>query len=117
MSDKHDTGTDRRALIAAAAAAAGVAAASVSHAAETIKGANVPPIRRGAPTQVKVDLGGVHLPDAVAKQLESQINSAVLRALGQAGIKGQPIYGGIRPPWIGIIWKPAFEPNATGGPG
>ncbi len=59
MSDKKVPGADRRTLIAAAAAAAGMAAAG---SASALNPQPEPPGRRMAPTMIKVDLGGVHLP-------------------------------------------------------
>jgi hypothetical protein len=109
MSDKD---TDRRTLIAAAAAA-GVAAAG---SAKAFNPQPEPPGRR-LPTQIKVDLGGVHLPEGIARELESQINRDVLGALARAGIKGNVAQIGPRPGWYGIIWRPVNLPNAAGGPG
>jgi hypothetical protein len=107
MSDKHDTDTDRRAVIVAVAAA-GVAAAG---SAAALNPQPLPPGARMAPTQIKVDLGGVHLPEGIARELESQINRDVLSALARAGIKGNVAQIGPRPGWYGIIWRPVQIPG------
>jgi hypothetical protein len=111
MSDKKDTGTDRRALIAAAAAA-GVAAAG---SAKAFNPQPDPPGDRLLPTQIRVDLGGVSLPVNIARELEAQINRDVLGAISKAGIKAHVSPIGTRPGWYGIILRPAAIPNAAGG--
>lgn len=109
MSDKNDTGTDRRTLIVAAAAASMAAAGSAS----ALNPQPLPPGRRLAPTQIKVDLGGVHLPDAIARELEQQINRDVLGAIARAGVKGNVVRPGQLGPGIfGIIYRPVALPSA-----
>ena len=113
MSDKKDTGTDRRTLIAAAAAAAGVAAAS---SASALNPQPEPPGRR-PPTQIRVDLGGVRLSEAQAQALQKQISSDVLAAIGRAGVKGTPHVGGLGPGIYGIIYRPVNLQGEAGMPG
>lgn len=108
MSDKNDSGTDRRTVIGVAAAAAGIAAAGVSQA-QVLKGSSVATRPRLAPTQIRVDLGGVHLPENVAAALQSQIQRDVLGAVAKAGIKGTVRPGGLGPGIYGIIYMPQLE--------
>jgi hypothetical protein len=113
MSDKKDTGTDRRTLIAAAAAA-GVAAAG---AAKALNPQPLPPKPLPPFTQIKVDLGGVRLPEGIARQLEQQINRDVLGAIGRAGIKGNVVRPGQLGPGIyGIIYRPVNLPRELAPP-
>lgn len=72
MAGNKNKGTDRRALIAAAAAATALPFVTVESRAQA----------RG--TRVVVDLGGVDLPDEIATKLESDIRRAVLMAVAQA---------------------------------
>jgi hypothetical protein len=72
MTDNKDKSTDRRTLIAAAAATAALPFMTTETRAQA----------RG--TRVVVDLGGVDLPDEIATKLESDIRRAVLMAVAQA---------------------------------
>lgn len=104
MSDKKDTGTDRRTLLAVAAAA-GVAAAGSASAFNPQP--DPPGDRVRLPTQIKIDLGGARLPERVATELQSQINRDVLAALARAGIKGNVVRpGNLGPGIYGIIYRP-----------
>jgi hypothetical protein len=73
-------------------------------------GAIFPAVARGesdAPTQIVVDLGDVHLPDAVAHAMETDIRRAVLmavqKALPHTKFKALPLPKGTR----GIILRRA----------
>jgi hypothetical protein len=107
MSDTKDTGTDRRTLIAAAAAA-GVAAGGPAAA------FNPQPDPPGKAIQIKVDLGGVRLPEDQAAALGAEIQHAVLVAVGRAGIKGHAGPARLGPGIYGIIYRPTVKPTLTG---
>jgi hypothetical protein len=111
---KKDTDTDRRTLIVAATAVAGVAAAG---SAAAFNPQPEPPGKAPPPTQIRVDLGGVHLSPAQAQALEQQISKDVLAALARAGVRGQPHVGGLGPGIYGLIYRPVFLPGTAGMPG
>jgi hypothetical protein len=113
MSDEANNGTDRRALLAAAAAGLATAGAAVQAQAQpkpTMDAAHPAMIkRRGPATVIKVDLGGAHLPEGEAAELEKRIRSEVLATLGRANIRyNEPVLGP-HPGWIGIIIRPVLE--------
>jgi hypothetical protein len=106
---ESNPGADRRAVIAGVAAAAGAASPLLAGAAQ----AQPPGALRKAPlTTIKVDLGGVHLPEAAAAELEATIRRAVLTTLAQAGVKGTQLPLGLNPGLRGIIYRPDFIPAA-----
>jgi hypothetical protein len=94
MAENGANGPDRRAMIGMAAA--GVMLSSVCAAADT-----------QGPTHVTVDLGDIHLPEAIARTMELQIRRAVLMAVAQAyphtKFKSLPLPTGTR----GIALRPA----------
>jgi hypothetical protein len=53
----------------------------------------------GKPNQFVVDLGDVHLPESVSKQLEHAIRRAVLATLAESGVEGR----------IGIRYPPGLK--------
>ncbi len=108
MSDSSSTkDTDRRAVLAAAVAAASAASPLLAGAAQAQP---VKPGRRPPPTVIKVDLGGVRLPEGAAAELEGQIRRAVLNTLAQVGVKGNQLPLGLNPGIRGIIYRPEFIP-------
>jgi hypothetical protein len=51
------------------------------------------------PNQFVVELGGVHLPENVSKQIEHAIRGAVLSALAELGVEGR----------VGIKYPPGLR--------
>jgi hypothetical protein len=92
-------GTDRRSLLAAAAASA--AMPLLAGAAKAENSMMTRPMMEG--TKFQVDLGGVKLPEKVADELGMQIRRAVLGACAQSGIRVMDVTDrNLRPGWQGI---------------
>lgn len=97
-------GTDRRSLLAAAAASA--AMPLLAGAAKAENSMMTRPMMEG--TKFQVDLGGVKLPEKVADELGMQIRRSVLSACAQSGIKVRDVTEGhLNPGWQGIWVIPA----------
>lgn len=107
MPENKDKGPDRRTLIAAAAAAGAVASPLVAKAGPAMA-------RKGPPTKIQVDLGGISLPEAEAEALQNQIRRAVLDAVARAGIKVNEVPHGPHPGWLGIVVRPVQVPQTLG---
>jgi len=111
MSTKKDKGLNRRSVITTAAAAAGAALPLVAGAAKAqMMGGGM--AGRGGASRFVVDLGGVHLPDAVADKLQDDIRRAVLMAVARAQPKLQYKQGPLGPGIRGFVLIPA---NLQGG--
>jgi len=108
MPENKNKGPDRRTLIAAAAAAGAVASPLVAQAAGPMMA------RKGPPTKIEVDLGGVSLPAADAAALQNQIRRAVLDAIARAGVKVNEVPHGLHPGWYGIVVRPVQIPATVG---
>ncbi|MEI9932611.1 MAG: hypothetical protein WDM89_19275 [Rhizomicrobium sp.] len=92
-------GTDRRSLLAAAAASAAMPLLASAAKAQNI--AMTRPMMEG--TKFQVDLGGVKLPEKAAAELGMQIRRSVLSACAQAGIRVRDVTEGhLNPGWQGI---------------
>jgi hypothetical protein len=105
MSKNDNSESDRRRILAAAVLAA--AAAPLAAQAQPMR-----PRKMGPSTRVQVELGGAHLPPAVAERLGADIQRLCLSALHEAGYNAGDAWLRPHPGWIGIWIDPQLVAKA-----
>lgn len=96
MTDKKNTGLDRRSVVAAAAAGAAMPLISVGAKAE----------ERGEGTRIIVDLGGFKLSEEAGSELQAKIHRAVLEAVAESAPRAKVVEEMLPRHTLGLVFRP-----------